>query len=177
MECVCGCGTRIERSLVETHLQATTVALELLVWDKARTEGRISAEETEMVDSLIHRGALQYQRLLDTIHGERETAPLAEGESWIEESQERRRDRQSMTEKSWIRKGARLRLTEEEIAMLDRKRPERSFSGRVAGPAETEDAAPAEGDVAGQLERLRALHADGALSDEEFAAAKRRVLG
>lgn len=169
MECLCGCGTPIQRQLVDAHLQSTAVALELLAWDKARTEGRIPGEEAEAIDSLIHRGALQYQRLLDAIHGERESAPLAEGQSWLAESQALRLDRQYMTEKSWIRKGARLRLTEEEMAMLDRKRPELSFS-RHADPAAGDD-------VAGQLERLGALHAEGVLSDEEFEAAKRRVLG
>ncbi|MDX6623731.1 MAG: hypothetical protein QOE75_1663 [Solirubrobacterales bacterium] len=170
MECFCGCGTPIGRRLTDAHLQVTAVALELLAWDKARTEGRIPGEEAEAIDSLIHRGALQYQHLLDAIHGERGSAPIAEGQSWLDESQALRLDRQYMTEKSWLRKGARLRLTEEEIAMLDRKQPDRSFSGRAAsaGPGD---------DVAGQLERLGALHAEGVLSDEEFEAAKRRVLG
>lgn len=171
MECICGCGTPIPRRLVDAHLQTTSVALELLAWDKARTEGRIPGEEAEVIDSLIHRGALQYQFLLGTIHGEREAAPLAEGQAWLNESQDLRYDRQYMTEKSWIRKGARLRLTEEDIEMLDRKHPDRSLSGRKGS------AAPADSDVAGQLERLGALHAEGVLSDEEFEAAKRRVLG
>lgn len=171
MECFCGCGTQIERGLVDAHLQSTAVALELLAWDKARSEGRIPREEAERIDALVHRGALQYQRLLDAIHGERESAPVAEGDSWLEESQALRRDRQYMTERTWIRKGGKLRLTEEEIAMLDRKHPEQSFSGRTAEAGDLGD------DVAGQLERLGALHAAGLLSDEEFAAAKRRVLG
>jgi hypothetical protein len=168
--CVCGCGTPIPRGLVDAHLQTTSVALELLAWDKARSEGRIPGEEAEAIDSLIHRGALQYQRLLDTIHGERESAPIAEGQSWLEESGALRQNRQHMTEKSWIKRGNRLRLTDEDVAMLDRKRPERSFSGRKSS-------ADPETDVAGQLERLGALHAEGVLSDEEFEAAKRRVLG
>ena len=170
MECVCGCGTRVERRLVEAQLQATEVALELLAWDKARTERRFSGPEVEQVDSLVHRGSLQYQRLLDAIHGERDSAPIAEGKSWLADSQARRMNRPSMTEKSWIRKGARLRLTEEDLELLDRKHPERSFSGRTTTPAEP---AP---DVVTQLERLGVLHAEGVLSDEEFAAAKRRVL-
>jgi hypothetical protein len=33
------------------------------------------------------------------------------------------------------------------------------------------------GDVSGQLQELASMHASGALSDEEFAAAKARVLG
>jgi hypothetical protein len=45
--------------------------------------------------------------------------------------------------------------------------------GKVAGGAP-----PATGDDRlGRLERLAALHAQGALSDEEFAAEKRRLLG
>ena len=37
--------------------------------------------------------------------------------------------------------------------------------------------APSAGDAAGELERLASLHQSGALSDEEFAAAKQKVLG
>lgn len=167
---------------MEVQLQATTVALELLAWDKARTEGKIPAEEAERVDSHVHLGALQYQRLLGTIHGERETAPMDAAATWVEESQSLRRDREHMTEKTWIRKGMPLRLTDEEIDQLDRKHPERSFSGRARteggdAPERTEAGPAPEADTAGQLERLVALHREGALSDEEFAAAKRRVLG
>jgi hypothetical protein len=39
------------------------------------------------------------------------------------------------------------------------------------------DTAPAAGDLAAQLDRLAALHASGALSDDEFTDAKRRLLG
>lgn len=171
MDCICGCGTRVPRQLTDVALQTSVVALELLAWDKARAEGRIGRAEAERIDSLIHRGALQYQRLLDAIHGQRESAPLSEGESWREESEALRLDRQYMTEKGWLRKRGRLRLTDEEIERLDRKHPERSFSGRAPEPAAPED------ETATQLDRLRALHVEGVLSDEEFAAAKRRVLG
>ncbi|WP_415647107.1 SHOCT domain-containing protein [Stackebrandtia soli] len=34
-----------------------------------------------------------------------------------------------------------------------------------------------DGTVVGELERLAALHSDGSLTDEEFAAAKHRLLG
>jgi len=163
MECICGCGTQVSRGLVEANLQATAIALELLAWDKARSDGKISAQESETIESLIHRGSLQYGRLLDAVHGERESAPLSEGKAWLNESEALRRDREYMSEKSWLRKGARLRLTEEDIAQLDRKQPERSFSGRS-------------GDAEAHLERLTALHAEGVLSAEEFAAAKRRLL-
>lgn len=164
MECICGCGTQVPRNLVEANLQATAIALELLAWDKARTEGKISAEESETIESLIHRGSLQYGRLIGAIHGERESAPLGEGKAWLGESEALRRDREYMSEKSWLRKGARLRLTEEDIERLDRQQPERSFSGRSD-------------DAEAQLSRLTALHAEGVLSDEEFAAAERRLRG
>jgi len=37
--------------------------------------------------------------------------------------------------------------------------------------------APSAGDATGELERLASLHDSGALSDDEFAAAKQKVLG
>ena len=46
----------------------------------------------------------------------------------------------------------------------------------AAAPAPAPAAAPA-GDSTAELERLAALHQSGALSDEEFAAAKAKVLG
>jgi multidrug resistance efflux pump len=38
-------------------------------------------------------------------------------------------------------------------------------------------AAPGTNDLISQVERLSALHKSGALSDEEFAAAKKKLLG
>jgi hypothetical protein len=38
-------------------------------------------------------------------------------------------------------------------------------------------AAPAGGDVTGQLQELASMHASGVLSDDEFEAAKAKVLG
>jgi hypothetical protein len=88
-----------------------------------------------------------------------------------------------MIEKGSFLRGPKLRVTEEDIARLDRAHPERSFSatataavaaaGRGSAAAPDSDAV----DVAGQLERLGTLHADGVLTDEEFRAAKARVLG
>jgi membrane protease subunit (stomatin/prohibitin family) len=47
-----------------------------------------------------------------------------------------------------------------------------------AAAAPAPDAAPAAApDAAAELERLAALHQSGALTDEEFAAAKAKVLG
>jgi hypothetical protein len=45
-----------------------------------------------------------------------------------------------------------------------------------AAAAAGQQAKPAAGDVAGQIEKLSRLHDSGALSDEEFADAKRKLL-
>jgi membrane protease subunit (stomatin/prohibitin family) len=44
-------------------------------------------------------------------------------------------------------------------------------------PAAAEAAAPAESDDAAKLQELAQLHANGVLTDEEFAAAKAKILG
>jgi hypothetical protein len=44
-------------------------------------------------------------------------------------------------------------------------------------PAPPAPAAPAATDDASEIERLASLHASGALTDEEFAAAKQKILG
>ena len=48
---------------------------------------------------------------------------------------------------------------------------------RTAGPAARPVAQPAKASTASELERLAGLHASGALSDSEFAAAKAKILG
>lgn len=59
---------------------------------------------------------------------------------------------------------------------------EAAYAATQAAPPEPAYAAPpqapaADIDTIGELERLSRLHESGALSDEEFAAAKARVLG
>lgn len=44
-------------------------------------------------------------------------------------------------------------------------------------PAPPAPEAPAQSDLTGQLAKLGELHSQGVLSDEEFAAAKQRLLG
>jgi hypothetical protein len=55
---------------------------------------------------------------------------------------------------------------------LDEARRKQLQARRVAAPA-----AATGHDVVGQLKELKALHDDGTLSPEEFAMAKRKVLG
>ena len=51
-------------------------------------------------------------------------------------------------------------------------------SGRVGGQTPPPEASsPPAADPFAQLERLGALHRSGALTDDEFAAAKARILG
>jgi len=49
--------------------------------------------------------------------------------------------------------------------------------GQYDAPAEPAQYAPPPADPADQIEHLAQLHASGALTDEEFAAAKAKALG
>ena len=55
-------------------------------------------------------------------------------------------------------------------------RAQRALAGVPVTVAMVEPSTPVADDLAGQLERLAALHRSGALDDDEFAAAKRRLL-
>jgi uncharacterized protein YbaR (Trm112 family) len=56
-------------------------------------------------------------------------------------------------------------------------RPGPTSSGGPAHPGASSPAEPGSAPLAEQLEGLAKLHADGVLTDEEFGAAKRRLLG
>ena len=186
MDCFCGCGTRIPRRLVDPNLLASRLALELMVWDKARAQHRLGPEAPAL-ESMISRGENAYERLLLMLHGEGREATVDEVEAWLEEAERERFGRAEMTDKGGLVRRPRLILGEEDYERLDRARPGRSFTGAEAStdhvtgeetPAEPKPAGMPEGaDVAGQLERLRTLHAEGVLTDAEFAAAKARVIG
>ncbi|MEZ5078447.1 MAG: SHOCT domain-containing protein [Solirubrobacterales bacterium] len=169
MDCFCGCGRKIRRRQTDLNLQASRIALELLAWDKARFDGRLGPPADDDAERVIGRGADRYRRLLETLHGERDDYGLDEGEAWLAESADNRRDREYMTKRGGFLTRDRLLLTDEDHARINRLHPEQSFTGGTAAPAPGED-------PVGQLERLGALHAEGVLSDEEFAAAKSRLL-
>lgn len=170
MDCVCGCGTEIPRNLIPAQLEAGKVALELLVWDRTRVSALQSAE----TEALIARGAECYQRLLAALHGANPADPVPASEAWLAESFDARANRPEMTEKAGFLKPAKLRITEVDVERLDRQHPELSFSDRkVPAP----QPAGADEDPVAQLRGLRDLHASGALTDEEFAAAKAKVIG
>jgi hypothetical protein len=67
-------------------------------------------------------------------------------------------------------------MTDEELeASMDKLGIEKQY--RQAEDAEIPAAAPADASPAAELQKLGAMHADGLLSDAEFAQAKARVLG
>ena len=151
------------------NIQAGRVALELLAWDKARTGGYLDTPG-DPAERLIEKGAGCYQRLLRALHGEHGDYSLREGDDWVDASEAKRRNRPYMTKKWNLLARNELLLHGDDLGRLDHLHPELRFSGRPSrGPADS-------GDVAGQLERLGALHAGGLLTDDEFAAAKARVL-
>jgi hypothetical protein len=170
MDCFCGCGKKLARRQVDANLQAGQIAVELLAWDKARSEGRLGSPAADDGERVLKRGADCYQRLLRGLHGEDAGYAVGEGEAWLAESERERLDRGYMTKRGNILTGGnKLLLTEEDLASLDRLHPERSFSADAR--------APEGGDgLSEELSRLGALHAEGVLTDEEFAAAKSCVL-
>ena len=183
MECVCGCGREIEGAkLTERNFVAASVALELLAWDKNRASPTPGPEGRE---GLIARGADCYQRLLYSLHEEGGGDPDADCEDWLRESAEMRLQRSDMNKKQRLlgRGSASPNLSEHDMDQLDRRHPELSFTAKIAarggGEATAEEATDREAgedDLVDKLERLRALRDDGALTEEEFAAAKARLL-
>jgi hypothetical protein len=165
--------------MVERNFEAAGVALELLAWDKNRVSPLPGPEGRE---GLIARGADCYQRLLYSLHGEGGD-PDGDCEEWLRESAEMRLQRPEMNKKRFLGRGASPPdLSEGEMAQLDRLHPELSFSGQGAGavpavPAPAQNgSASHEDDLVDKLERLRSLRDEGALTDDEFAAAKARLL-
>lgn len=161
MECFCGCGTKVSRRAIDANLLASRLALELLAWDKARVEGRLGDQAAEL-ESLIARGENCYRRAILVVHGEGRRSAVAEGDEWMQESLDHRATRKDMTEGRSLFSKGKLRLDAHDYEHLDRAHPSQSFSRRGSPD---------------QLERLARLHAEGVLSDEEFAAARDRVAG
>lgn len=182
MECVCGCGRGLTGKLTQRNFVAASIALELLAWDKNRASPTPGPDGRE---GLIARGADCYQRLLYALHDEGAGDPDVDCSAWLKESAEMRRGLEDMSR--WRLLGQEPpKLSKADMEQLDRKHPETSFTGRVAAPTAEREASGSVGgsgtgggedDLVDRLERLRALHAEGVLTDEEFAAAKARLLG
>jgi hypothetical protein len=189
MECVCGCGRDVPRKQVQRNFTAATIAVELLAWDKNRASPIPGPDGRE---GLIARGADCYERVLYAIHEEGGGDPDEDCREWLEESAQMRLQRPDMNKKSFLTFGRRTGtpiISDADMEHLDRKHPELSFTAQLEAAAATATVAPSpsaesapdpatpDDDLVGKLERLRALRDDGTLSEEEFAAAKARLLG
>jgi hypothetical protein len=185
MDCVCGCGRNLPKDLAERNYIAANVAIELLVWDKNRALPGAGPDGRE---GLIARGVECYERLLYSLHGEGGGDPDPGGNAWLNESRAMRAHRSDMTKGRFFGGNA-PNVSKEDMARIDRRHPERSFTGGLdaqPGVAATTIAEPAppnrsatatDDDLVAQLERLRTLRDEDVITDEEFAAAKARLLG
>jgi hypothetical protein len=181
MECVCGCGRDIPKDFADRNFIAAAVAIELLTWDKNRA---LSGPGPEGREGLIARGVECYERLLYALHGEGGGDPDEGANAWLEESRALRSKRSDMTKRRFLGGNA-PNVSKEDMDRLDRRHPERSFTG--AASATSDPATPAapgpatatakDDDLVAKLERLRTLRDEDALTDEEFVAAKARLLG
>jgi Short C-terminal domain len=162
--------------MTDTNLRISEVAFELLAWDKRRATSPMQPGDFVGTERLIDRGANSHRRLLAALHGEVDEVSLVESDEWLVESRARWRDREEMTEGGGFLRGPKLKLTNDDLARIDRVHPEQSFSASPAVPVEVPGARSDSADTAGQLERLRSLRAEGILTEDEFRAAESRLL-
>ena len=174
MECYCGCGRRVSRQLTDTNLRIGEVALELLAWDKRRSTMPMQPADFVETERLIDRGANAHRRLLGALHEEFDGVSLDDSAEWLAESRAAWRDREEMTEGGRFLRGPKLRLTKDDLALIDRVHPERSFSAAPA-PVAVPGGRGGTTDPAAQLERLRSLRAEGILTEDEFRVAVSRL--
>jgi len=171
MDCFCGCGIQVPRGLTEANLRLGETALELLAWDRYRTLERLEYPELVEVDRLIDQGAGCHRRLLAAVHGDRDDRSMDESDEWLGQSRSAWAKRPSMMQKGSLLQAPRLRLTEADLDRLDRVHPERSFSAETPARAD-----PGGEDLVEKLERLGVLFREGLLSEDEFQAAKAKLL-
>ncbi len=132
MNCICGCGIQLDRRQVELNLLAGEVAIELVIWDKARALGpAVAADE---VAALLATGAPRYQSLLTAIHAGEELGQggLDGTHEWLEDSRAARLRLHG--ELPVPKKKVSLSAAEQE--RINRRHPERSYSGESAASAE-----------------------------------------
>jgi hypothetical protein len=178
MECVCGCGRNVPKDLADRNYIAASVAIELLAWDKNRV---LPGPGPEGREGLIARGVECYEQLLYALHGEGGGDPDRECNAWLDESRAMRAHRSDMTKRRFFGGNA-PNVSKEDMERIDRRHPERSFTGlsEAAGESSAPNKAATatdDDDLISQLERLRALRDEDVLTDEEFTAAKARLLG
>lgn len=160
MNCVCGCGIRLGRNQTELNFLAAEVAIELVVWDKARAlRSPVAAEEIEMI---LGAGAPHYQALLTAIHADTRLGEekLEVMQAWVDRSQEARR---RLGNQLPVVPKNRIKLNDEDQARVNRLYPELTFTGTV-GPGPT-DGAELEALLVSALEEVRS----GRVEDAEQA--------
>ena len=181
MDCVCGCGRNLPKESADRNYLAATVAVELLVWDKNRA---LPGPVPDGREGLIARGVECYERLLYVLHSEGAGDPDQDAREWLSESLAMRADRSDMTKGRFFG-GNTPNVSKEDMARIDRRHPERTFTGGDDPAPSATEAMPSTSspvatamsdDLVTQLERLRALRDEGVLTDEEFAAGKARLL-
>jgi hypothetical protein len=126
MNCICGCGRPIGGNEFDVNLLASEVALELIAWDRARAlRSHVAADE---IEAAIGGGAPLYQELVGIIHGERGPDGEAKGvaREWLRESQAERKRVHALQPAVPKKK---IKLNPADEARIDRRHPERSFSG------------------------------------------------
>jgi hypothetical protein len=160
VNCICGCGRKLGSGGVELNLLAGEVAIELVVWDKARSLR--SPVATEEIESMLDTGAPRYQSLLDAIHagaglGEEER-DLVDG--WLAESRAARR---RLAESVPALPKKKVKLSQPEMDRIDRLHPELTFTGAhgfAPGSAPPAPAPPVEVDPDPELDALVAAAED-----------------
>jgi hypothetical protein len=153
VNCICGCGTRLDRVQVELNLLAGEVAIELVVWDKVRALRSPTAADE--VAAVLADGAPRYQTLLAAIHAGEEVGDeeLQQTREWVEES---RAERLRLHGELPVPK-KKIKLSDAEQARIDRRHPERTFSGEAAAAVEPTDREPAAAEEVADVALLEAL--------------------
>jgi hypothetical protein len=126
VNCICGCGKRLGRDQIELNLQAGSVAMELVVWDRARSlRSPVAAAE---VEATIADGARLYQEILAAIHAGEDPQKdhLEQVDVWLAGTAASRR-RLSAQLPALPKK--RIKLSDGEQELVDRRHPERTFTG------------------------------------------------
>jgi hypothetical protein len=145
---------------------AAEVAIELVVWDKARAlRSPVAAEE---VAAILADGAPLYQGLVAAIHGgEAGEGEREASEEWLERS---RAARLRLGEQLPVVPKKRIKLDPADQERIDRAHPERTFSGEGASVLAAAGDPELEALLAAALEDVRAGRA------EEAERALRRFL-
>lgn len=182
--CFCGCERKAPLRRLRTNSRGAALEFELRLARRLFEHGMVSPN----AEVLLRDGDALLDELAGAVHEDRPPAPGAERRA----TELRDRARERFGPKTFGTALKRSKLKHEQAMDLlavgnwdpfaDRHDPVR-ISVPDAPPATLRAATPtlapperSSADWAGDLERLARLHAEGALTDEEFAQAKRKLL-